>query len=254
MYNNGAISVNAQVTGKSHLTFNLMDDYVRLGSYAGALNTTLPGFTEEMNASGGGVTWTRQWDAKTSVSLNYNYRRQILSLGADSNYNSVGLGISRIIKPGLSFSIEGGPGWDQSAVQTANGSQRRALTTAQGTAQLYKNFRSGGIAVSFNRNSQYNGIISNGYNNRYDVSVNQRLFTRWNVLVSGSYIQQQFIGARTSTGELGWAQLGYMLTRNWSVFTGYRYLNLSRNQAWSGPQQMVAAGIRWAWQPQNAHR
>ena len=231
-----------------------MDDYVRLGSYDGPAPTTIPALAEEMNAYGGGLSWTQQLNAKTSVSAGYNYRRQLLSFGGDSTYNNVELGFSRILKPGWTFSLEAGPGWDQSAVPTANGTQNRAMTTAQGTAQLYKSFHNGGVALSFYRNSQYNGVISNGYNNRYDVTFSRQLLTRLSFMVSGSYIQQQFLNAPTSTGELGWAQLGYMLTRNWSVFTGYRYLNLTRNQAWSGPQQMVAGGIRWAWQPQNAHR
>lgn len=249
LINNVGVTLTSQISKSSQLSFNLLDDYIRLGSYQGSLNTTLPNVALTMNQYGGGVTWTRQWSTKTSLNLAYNFRRQSASLfAANSTFNTVDVGFNRVLKPNLSFSLQVGPGWsDAGGVVKGTPTQRR--TTVQGSAQLLKSFRTGGIAFSFYRNSEYSGVISNSFNNRYDVSVNRRFFTRWNFLVSGSYIQQEYVGKPMSTGELGWAQLGYMLTRNWSVFSGYRYLNLGGNEAWSGPQQLVTAGIRWAWQP-----
>lgn len=251
LFNNANIGVTAQLSQTSHLTFDLSDEYVRLGSYVGSLNTTVPNLSETMNYYGGGVTWGQQLNPRTSVSLGYTYRRQSLSgFGADTSYNAVSAGFSRILKPGLTFSAEAGPGWSDSA-SLLNGTQKQRRTTVQGMAQLFKAFRNGGVALSFYRTSEFSGVISNSYSNRYDLSISRRLATRWNVAVSGSYIQQEYVGVQRSTGDLAWAELGYMLSRNWSAFTGYRYLDIARNQVWSGPQQLVTAGIRWAWQPEH---
>lgn len=256
LYNNFDLGINAQVSESSRLSLNLIDDYVRLGAYDGSLSNTqsLPLLAETMNAYGGGANLTHQLNARTSVNVAYNYRRQNI-FGAqfgDSVYNNVGVGFSRILKPGLTFALEAGPAWNQTAPMNSGTVQTRM--TGSGSAELFKAFHNGGLALSYYRNSDFSGVISNSFNNRYNVAFNRQLFRRWQFLASGSYIQQQYVGHPLSTGETAYGQLGYMLTRNWSVFTGYRYLNLSGNQLWSGPQQMVAAGIRWAWQPQNEHR
>ena len=252
--NNFGVGVQTQISEKSRLSFNLLDDFVRLGAYTNAANTTLPNITQTMNAYGGGVNWTQQWNSRTSLNLVYNYRRQsITGYGHDTTFNSAGIGFSRVLKPSLTLSLEAGPGWSN-ATSLTNGLGTQHRTTVQGSAELFKAFHSGGIAFTFYRNDQFNGIISNSYSNSYDVSFDRHFWTRWSFMVSGSYIQQEFAGNRSSTGQLAWGQIGYMLSRSWSVFTGYRYLNLSRNEAWSGPQQLVAAGIRWAWEPQIPHK
>ncbi|MGE5207049.1 MAG: hypothetical protein ACM3PW_15660 [Chlamydiota bacterium] len=256
LFNNAGLTVNAQLSATSRLSFNGIDQYVRLGAYDTSANVpNLPDTAETLNAYGGGVTWSKQWNARNTINVGYNYRRQSMSgVAADTTFNSASVGFTRILKPSLSFSLQAGPGYSQSAIAAGNGTQKQHQLTAQGSAQLYKSFSKGGIALSFYRNSEFSGVISNSFNNRYDISFNRRMFTRWNVQMNASYIQQYYAGARKSTGELGWAELGYMLSRNWSVFSSYRYVKMSGNQALLGTQQMVAGGVRWAWQPESVHK
>ncbi len=255
LLNNVDVTVNTQLSATSRLSFDGIDQFVRLGSYAGSSNlANVPDITQTLNAYGGGVTWTKQWNSRNSINIAYHYRRQTATGSvANTTYNSADVGFTRVLKPSLTLSLQAGPGLSESAIPV-NPPQKHRQLTAQGSAQLYKSFSRGGIALSFYRNSEFSGVISNSFNNRYDLSVNRRLFTRWNAQVNASYIQQQYAGARNSTGELGWAELGYMLSRNWSVFTSYRYLKMSGNLALLGAQQMVAGGIRWAWQPESIHK
>jgi hypothetical protein len=124
-------------------------------------------------------------------------------------------------------------------------------------AEIFKQFRNGGVALSFYRNSDFSGVISNSYSNRYNLAVSRRFGTRWNAELSASYIQQQFVRRRTTTGELGFIQLSYLLSRSWSLFTSYRYFgtnSASVNDKLFGPQQIVSVGVRWAWDPERTKR
>ena len=254
LFNNANVTLNSQLSDKSRLSFTAVDDFVRLGSYVGSATTTVPDIAERFNAYGGGVTWTRQWNSRNTINLSYNYRRQdTLGVVTHTSYNSADVGFTRVLKPSLTLSMEVGPGWSRSGLGST-GTPPQSRTTVQGSAQLYKAFHNGGVALSFYRNSEFSGLISNSYNNRYDLAFTHRLFTRLNFQVNGSYIQQEYVGKRSSAGELGWAELGYMLTRNWSVFGGYRYLKMSGNLALLGEQQLVSGGIRWAWQPEAVHK
>jgi hypothetical protein len=254
LMNNVDITINRQLSESSRLSLNLVDNFVRVSAPSGVSDTNLPGIAERMNAYGGGLTFSRRWNSRTSMNVSYNYRRQQLTgFAGNSSFNTVDVGFSRVLKPSLTLTAQAGPGWSNSGLATKGAvSQRR--TTAQGSAELFKSFRNGGVALAFYRNSEFSGVISNSYSNHYDLSFNRRLFTRWNFQASGSYIQQEYVGKRVNTGELGWAELGYMLSRNWSLFGGYRYLNLSGNPILVGTQQLIAGGIRWAWQPETTHK
>jgi hypothetical protein len=253
LFNSANVTVNTQLSANSRLSFSGIDDYVQLGSYVGSVNTTtLPLASERLNAYGGTAGWTRQWSARNTIMVSYNYRRQSLSgLGADTTFNAVDLGFTRVLMPSLTFSVQAGPGWSDS-VLASDPTQKQRRTTVQGSASLFKSFHNGGVAISFARSSQFTGVISNSYNNRYNVAFNRRFFTRWNFEADGSYIQQEYAGLRSTTGELGWAELGCMLTRNWSAFSGYRYLRMKGTSNLPGEQEVIAVGIRWAWQPEAA--
>lgn len=257
LFNNAEVTVNTQLSATSRLSFSAVDDFVHLGAYVGSPSTTsaVPDISERLNSYGGGVNWSRQWNSRNTIHLSYNYRRQTVSgIPYQTSFNSASVGFSRMLKPTLTLAVDVGPGWN-TPPRRNNEVQSPTRTTVQGSVQLFKAFRNGGIAASFYRNSEFSGLISNSYNNRYDLAFNHRLFTRLNFMINGSYIQQEFIGSRRSTGELGWAELGYMLSRNWSAFAGYRYLRMSGNLATLlGQQQLADVGIRWAWQPESAHK
>lgn len=254
LFNSGYVTLTTQLSASSRLTFDGMDDFVRLGAFSTPLLPTIPNVAETMNSYGGGVSLNHRLNQRTSFSVSYNYRRQSTSgFVNNSSFNSANLGVTRVLTPTLNFSLQVGPGWNNPGA-TVTGVPAPRQLTVQGTAELFKSFRRGGVSLSFYRNSQFSGVISNSYNNRYDVSVNRRFFTRWNLSASASFIQQQYIGRPASKGELGYGELGYMLSRNWSLFSAYRYLNLAGSPPWMGPEQMVSLGIRWAWQPETSHR
>jgi hypothetical protein len=248
--NSAILSMDRVLNERSKLGFTFTDSFVSLSE--GSTNqpaTTL--IATQQHAYGPGVTWSRQWNSRNTISLRYNYRRQSYpgSLGS-TDFQSAGVGYNRVLSPTLTAMLQIGPGWSSSTAG-ANRSYRR--TTLQGSAGLYKQFTNGEVALSFERNSDFSGVISNSYNNRYNLAVNRRFYTRWNTELSASYIQQEFVGRPTTTGELGFIQLGYRLSRGWSLFTNYRYFNTSYtsvNSKLFGPEQLVSAGIRWAWEPE----
>lgn len=248
------IGLDHQLSQRSHLVFNLTDNFVRM--WNGTNGQTLPEpipTTNEQNTYGGGLTWTRDWSRKNMVRLSYDYRRQQTSyLYGNTNYHTFDVGYTRILKPTLTFTIQGGPGfWSGQAVGSGSNFRR---TTAQGSVSLFQAFHGGGIAFSASRNANYSGVFSNSLNNRYEVSLTKHFFRRWNATATGSYIQQEFVGRPTTTGELAWGQMAYRLTHMWSIFGGYQYYHTVNGLLPYAPQHFASLGIRWAWEPELDHK
>lgn len=254
--NDANINVDHQLGERSHLIFNATDDYIRISGMGNGLmpgqNPSFIGPFNEENMYGGGVTWNRQWSTKNTLLLSYNYRRQQTPLTyANTNYHLLDVGYSRVLTPTVTFSIQGGPGFLSGQAPAAqNGTTSYRSTTAQGSVTLMKAFRYGGIAVSANRDVDYSGIISDNLNNRYDVTATRRFATRWTLSLTGSYVQQEFVGQPTTDGELGWGELNCHLSRMWSVFGGYRYFRISGPVPLFAPKNFASLGIRWAWDPE----
>ena len=240
------INVDHQLSESSHLTFNLTDTFVRISDNGSTQTPPIPlvGPNEE-NMYGGGVAWTRQWSRKNTLRLSYNYRRQQTPAAyGNTNYHLLDVGYTRILKPTLTVSLQAGPGF----LSGNHGAFHS--TTAQGSVTLNKAFRSGGVAISANRNVDYSGIVSDSLNNRYDLSVTRRLFRRVTFTATGSYLQQEFVGRPTVDGALAWGELNYRMTHMWSVFGGYRYFHTTAELVPFAPQHFVSFGIRWAWEPE----
>jgi hypothetical protein len=229
----------------STLTFNANADYARLSGTLLIQPTTSSSTVSEQLGYGGGVTWSHHWNSRNTINLIYDFRNQeIFELGQTTTYQRVGVGYERLLKPSLTLSLEAGPGWSTSTFIPGY------RVTALGTVGLFKRFRTGGIALSASRSDAFSGVISNGYNNRFDLWANRRLGQRWNCQAGGSYIEQDYTGGvRTTKGTMGWGEVSYSITRSWSIFSGYRYFNTTGVQQLSRPQQIVSGGIHWGWEP-----
>jgi hypothetical protein len=250
--NNANLALDRVLNERSKLSFTFADSYTILsGGPTNQPGTTAFGTQDQLHAYGPGVTWSRQLNSRNAISLRYNYRRQTYPGSTGStDFQNAGIGYNRVLSPSLTAMLQIGPGWSSSAAGSTHSYHR---ITLQGSAGLFKQFTNGGVTLSFERNNDFSGVISNGYNNRYNLAVHRRFYTRWSAGLSASYIQQEYMGRRTTTGELAFAQLGYQLNRSWSLFTSYRYFNsdnASVNNRPLGPQQVVVAGVRWAWEPE----
>jgi AMIN domain-containing protein len=252
--NNANITMDRVLDERSKLSFTFADSYIRISGGP----TNQPGTTsfgtqdQQQHDYGPGVTWSRQWNSRNTISLRYNYQRRTSPGSTGStDFQRAAVGYTRVLKPSLTAMLQVGPGWSSGSTTGVTRSHRRI--TLQGSAGLFKQFTHGGVALTFDRSNDFSGVISNSYNNRYNLAVSRRFYTRWNTELSASYLQQEFLGRRATTGELGFIQLSYLLTRNWSLFTSYRYFTTSTasvNNKLFGPQQIVVAGIRWAWEPE----
>ena len=253
LINSADLAMERVLNERSKLSFSFTDIFIDLSE-----NSTNPAGptaspTPTMRHTyGPGATWSRQWSRRNTISLTYSYRHQTYpgSIGS-TDFQHVGVGYTRILRPSLTATLEIGPGWSSASTGRTSNPYRR--TTLQGSAELFKQFKKGGVALSFYRNSDFSGVISNSYSNRYNLAITRHFYTRWDAELSGSYVQQEFVGRHTITGEMGFAQLAYLLSRNWSLFTSYRYFSTSRssvNDTLLGPQQIVSVGIRWAWKPE----
>jgi hypothetical protein len=245
------INLDHQLSQQSHLIFDLSDDFVRFsGSSRQLVPETAPGFNQE-NAYSAGVKWSREWNRNNTLRLSYNFRRQeVPNISGDSNFHTINVGYTRILKPTLTLTMEAGPGfWSGRAIGGSNVEHR---TTAQGSVSLTKSFRGGGIAFAAIRSANYSGVISNSLNNRYDVSINRQFFRKWKATATASYLQQEFVGKPSTKGELLWGDVAFRMTRMWSLFGGYRYYHTTALTA--APQHFVSLGLRWAWEPELKHQ
>jgi hypothetical protein len=115
---------------------------------------------------------------------------------------------------------------------------------------LSEEFRRGGVVVSFARSNSFSGIISNSFHNRYDITAHREFSQRFHVSATGSYIQQQTLNQRNTTGELATAEARYFVARNWAVFSQVRYLSVGGNNRILGPEKSMTVGLRWSWVPE----
>ena len=231
---------------KSSLTFHANQDFVYLSSFVGDETGDTP--SQQVASYSFGATWRDRISERNTLSLRCTYRAQNSFGDTSGDYNSLvaGIGLSRQLKPGMSISATLGPAWSFYSA----GSDLQARTTLHGSVSFAKQFHRGAFIASFVRSDGFSGVISNAFNNRYDVGVTQQITTRWHFSSSASYLQQQAIGHSGTNGTLLSAQVNYFVSRNWSTFGQVRYLNVEGSQRFSAPEKTFIAGVRWAWVPE----
>ena len=239
--NNVIGALRDQYSQQSFLDFHVNERFGRLSGPLGQSTTSVS--TQEEFRTGAGVTWSNTLGMRDTVDLRYDYSIQstIGSNAGGVRSHTLGVSWEHYLTPTLSFTSEVGPIWS-----TLAGPDQSATTRLQGALQLRKIFNTGGVAVSFSRSDNFSGLISNSVNNRYDISIERRFRTRWSLLTTASYVQQQQVGIRSSTGTLASTGIGYSFSRNWSLFVQGKYLDVLPKSA---PEKLITLGVTWSWVP-----
>lgn len=248
LVNNVSTVLTKNSGGASSWTFSALQSFIRISGNGAAIHL-IP--TQEAESHGGGLTWSRRIGFRDTIHVEGNYAglSSLNSTFSNVNYFIAGLGWSHAVTPTIHFSADAGPGW---AISTPSGFRTtipRQRITARGSFQVVKSFRVGEVGLSFSRSDDFSGVISDSFNNRYELRVDRRLGIRWNVNAAGSYVQQQVLRNSGVHGEVASLGTSYFLARNWSVFAQGRYLKVDRAELF-GPEKSVSLGVRWSWVPE----
>jgi hypothetical protein len=239
-------SLHHRLSQQSLVEFHADHSLVRLSGVVGAGPTTqIP--VQDSESTTAGFGFNRVLGLRDSIEATYEYRAQFSSNTATgiANFHTATFGWSHTLAPSLRFAVSAGPGWSNPGTQS--GPWR---TTVQGSAQLSRETRRGGIAISFVRSDVFAGVIGNGFNNHYALRIDRKLGSRFNLIATGSYLQQQFFGAQSLAGEMGSVEAVWSTSRNWSLFGQVRYLDTHGSVVSIAPQKVATAGVRWSWVPE----
>lgn len=249
LMNNFNATLNGELGERSRISVGYTETFIRLSPLSDNNSNSIYGVTSEENISAFTANWNRNLTRRNSVSVNYQFESMYEHYsGLRTHFQNVLLGYTRTLRPTLTLSLQAGPGW--SSYHGGVGSSPRTRT-AEGSFSLFKSFREGGIALSFTRSNNFVGVISNAYNNRYDVSVAHKLARRWRTQVGYSYVQQELTNSKRLNSGLANVSLDYSLTRNWSLFSSYHYFTYTGAQFPYSRRSVMGAGIRWAWTPRS---
>ena len=239
-------SLHHRISEHTLIEFHGDQSSVRLSGVVGAEQAPqIP--VQDSESTTAGLGFNRILGTHDSIELKYDYRAQFSSNTASgiANFHTASFGWSHTLAPSLRFSASAGPGWSNPG--TKFGPWR---TTAQGSVEVAREIRSGGIALSFTRSDVFAGVIGNGFNNHYALRVDRKIGTRLSLTATGSYLQQQFFGAENLSGEMGSFEAVWSTTRNWSVFGQVRYVDTHGGAISIAPQRVATVGFRWSWVPE----
>jgi hypothetical protein len=239
-------SLHHRINEHSVVEFHGDQSIVRLSGVVGVGASPQVPVQDSVSATAG-LGFNRVLGLRDSIEMTYDYRAQFASNTASgiATFHTASFGWSHTLAPNLRFSVSGGPGFSNPG--TASGQWH---TTVQGSVQLSRVTRNGGIGLSFNRSDVFAGVIGNGFNNHYAVRVDRKLGTRLSLIANAGYLQQQFYGAHTLSGEMASFETVWSTTRNWSVFGQVRYLETHGSTLTIAPQKVVTVGFRWSWVPE----
>ena len=249
LVNGIAATLTDRYSENATLTLRANQDYTRLSGYVGGQsNDNLPAQQAATLSAGG--TWRDHLGLNDTLSTEYTYRVQVSSGTSAETVGShaASLGWSHKFTRKLGTSVSAGPAW--SIYPGHDGKAGRVRTTAHGSLALSKEFTRGGVVLAFSRSNDFSGIISDGFHNRYDLTVHREFNARWSCSATMSYVQQQITNQRSTEGELGSAEVRHFFSRNWAAFAQVRYLDLTGSQRIVAPEKNAVAGIRWSWVPE----
>lgn len=243
--NNATLGVNRQLNANNQLNLTLANSFVRVSGVSDPLavgTINLP--SDEQLYYNAQLNWSHKFNGNGSMSLGYGYtEQQERNQNSRLQYQSVTAGYTRRLRPTVTVSMGAGPAWS-----------KRSLT-AQGSISIFKAFRRGGVAAGFARDTQFEGVLGGGFHNRYDLSFQHPLWTRWNFLAGSSYVQQHLGGSPfSSNGVMAWSTLSFRMTPSWSIYSTYSYLNFGSNLNIPTAREAAVLGIRWAWSPEGSGR
>ena len=245
---NAHFALNDRFSERSSLVFHVDENFTRLSSYVGASGVNTP--AQEVFSSTFGVVWSDHWNLRDTLTLRYDFRSQSAtgtSVG-DVDTQTASLGWGHRFAEGLRLSMAFGPGWSTyTGHQDQNMSQPRRPTLV-GSIGLSKQFRQGNVALAFERSNNFVGVISDSFNNSYDLTLNRSFGARWTCSGRASYLQQQVSSGPSTTGEQASVLVSHFLSRNLSFFGQARYMKI-HGSAQTASEKTVTVGFRWSWEP-----
>jgi hypothetical protein len=250
--NGAAATLTDRYSENSSFVFHANQAFTRLSSYIGTqfLNNLLP--VQDAITFTSGVMWRHRYSSRSAINLDYNYLVQTTTAAtvADVQTHSAGVGWSHKFGNTFGLSASAGPAWSIYTQQHSMSRPSPGRTTLHGSLAISKEFWHGGATLSAARSDGFSGIISDSFQNRYDLTVFRQLTARLHCSVSASYVQQQLTNVHNTDGELIFAESRYSLSHNWSLFGQIRYLNITGSERLLAPETSVIAGFRWAWSPE----
>jgi hypothetical protein len=239
-------SLSYQMNQKNTLTFHGQYQYVNQWNNGNNPNPPPPIFDNTHNF-GGGIAWTHRLTEGREIGVDYNYDRQYLAdFSSRSQYHSAFITFSDRIRPTLLLRVSFGP-----SLQIRSGSQGISAgntETFEGSVEVLKSFRRSNLAFSYGRGHDFQGIITEAYHDRYDLTYSWNMGRKWEFSTGAGYIEQGSSNVPLLRGRTLWFNSSYFVSRQWSVFA--TYMNSAAN---GGPQpygtrNLIMAGIRWSWQ------
>lgn len=253
MSNTADITVDHNFTAHSSVEILARHQYIQLSSLpAGSAAATIdPAAAYSMQQIyGGQLGWNYQWTRNNSLRVHYAYDQEYFhDSHSTAQFHSAQFGFSRQLRPSLVFQVSGGPSLVLPATQPGATQAANRQISYQGSAVLFKTFHRAGITLSYSRNDNFTGQISDGLNDRVDASLSERLFRRIDLLLGGAYIRQNYSSGAHLQGKSGWTEVHYRLSPSWSLYATYSYLTQDGGPTLFGPRQLITSGIRWSWDP-----
>jgi hypothetical protein len=204
---------------------------------------TTPTTFQQENVIGGGITWFHEVREGLQFGVSYSYDRQILKGNLNrTQYHGVMINYSQKFGSSLTLLAAFGPSWQISGGQTPTSK------TYVGDVTMLKRFQTSTLALSYVRNYEYVGVISSGYNTRYDGYYMRNFARRWEASAGAGYAQQTFRKLSDFDGREEWARLSYLLGEKISAFVS---ITNSAAQGAGLPyanRNLFIAGLRWGYQ------
>ena len=244
------VEISHNLSAHNSVEFIGRHQYIQLSSLpSGAASSTDPLAAETQQQDfGGEVAWNYAWRHDNSIGLRYSYDREYFQhvLGA-AEFHSASVGFSRRLFPSLLLRVSGGPTIILPATPPSATVAQDTRLSYSANASLFKTFRRSAMTLSYTRNNNFSGQISDSLNDRYDVTYSQRFFRRADVLIGGAYVRQEYSTGARLLGKSGWAEIDYHFSPSWSFYTSYSYLTQNGGPSLFGPRHLVTSGIRWSW-------
>jgi hypothetical protein len=248
LYNSATVGLSDRLNAEDTITFRGQYQYIDMWNSTSTSNSSgtvppTPTLFEQENIIGGGVTWQHQLHPEQRFGIIYTYDYQTIGgINKQAVYNSLFLDYTQRFGRSLLFHGNFGP-----SMQIRNDAP--TYYTYVGTAEILKSFHTSFVALSYIRNYDYSGVVSNSYNTRYDGSYTRQLSHRWDMSVGIGYLQQNFHGSSDLDAREIWGRVGYGFTERLSGFVSVLTAAAAGSAQPYASRFMVTAGIRWGYRP-----
>ena len=192
---------------------------------------------------GGDVSFNYQTSARQTVGLEYSSQviHRTSNSGSDSIYQTVGGLLERQFSPG--FLVKGALG-----MSTASFGGNSRQWYVYGNFGLVRIFSRSSLALSFSRGDSFSdGLISDQFNDRIDLTYRAQLNRRLTLSLGGGYLRETVTGGFEA--KYADAQMDLLAAPKFSLylFAGYARKNQGTNSfgLFAGDQDLVTFGLRW---------